>query len=375
MTSRADRLRQPVDLTLLLWTGALILFGWLVLYSASALVADSRYGDQYFFLKRQMLWTGLGLFGLGAAALVPLSWVQRAARPALAVNALLLVLVLIAGHEVGGAKRWLRIGGFGFQPSEFAKLGVVLFLADYLDRKQSRLSRWSGFLAPLFVTGTVLGLILLERDLGTPFLIGCTAFALIFLAGARPGHLAAVGVAVLPGLIAALSVPYRRQRLLAFLDPWKESQGVGYQLVQSLLALGSGGFWGKGAGESTIKMYYMPESQTDFIFPIFGEEFGFLGTSLLTAAYFILTFLCFRVAFRAARWFDALLAAGIALTIGGQVLLNLGVVTGLLPTKGIPLPFLSFGGSSLLVLMTGIGLVLNVSRHRGTPVLSGRTGR
>ena len=189
----------------------------------------------------------------------------------------LLVLVLVAGHEVGGAKRWLRVGGLGVQPSEFAKLAVVLVLADYLDRRQSRLTRWSGFLPPLIVTGFVLGLILLERDLGTPFLIGCVAFSLIAMAGAKWRHLFLVGLATIPGLFLALSVPYRRQRLLAFLDPWKESQGVGYQLVQSLMALGSGGFWGKGSGESTIKMYYMPESQTDFIFPIFGEEFGFQG--------------------------------------------------------------------------------------------------
>lgn len=372
MTGRAENAHRPVDMTLLAWTIGLTIFGWLVLYSASALVGDSRYGDQYFFLKRQMIWTALGMNGMGAAALTPLSWVQRLARPAWLGTAVLLALVLAFGHEVGGAKRWLRVGGLGIQPSEFAKLAVVLVLADYLDRKQSRLTRWSGFLPPLILTGVVLGLILLERDLGTPFLIGCVAFSLIALAGAKWGHLMLVGLSAVPGLILALSVPYRRQRLLAFLDPWKESQGVGYQLVQSLMALGSGGFWGKGSGESTIKMYYMPESQTDFIFPIFGEEFGFLGTSLLTTAYFVLTYLCFRVAFRATHWFHALLAAGVALTIGGQVLLNLGVVTGLLPTKGIPLPFLSFGGSSLLVLMTSIGLVLNVSRHRGAPVLSAR---
>ncbi|MBK7206935.1 MAG: putative lipid II flippase FtsW [Elusimicrobia bacterium] len=372
MTARAETPKRPVDVALLSWTAGLTVFGWLVLYSASALLGDSRYGDQYFFLKRQMIWTALGMVGMGVAALAPLSWVQRMARPVLIATVVLLVLVLVAGHEVGGAKRWLRVGGLGVQPSEFAKLAVVLVLADYLDRRQSRLTRWSGFLPPLIVTGFVLGLILLERDLGTPFLIGCVAFSLIAMAGAKWRHLFLVGLATIPGLFLALSVPYRRQRLLAFLDPWKESQGVGYQLVQSLMALGSGGFWGKGSGESTIKMYYMPESQTDFIFPIFGEEFGFLGTSLLTTAYFVLTYLCFRVAFRATHWFQALLAAGVALTIGGQVLLNLGVVTGLLPTKGIPLPFLSFGGSSLLVLMTSIGLVLNVSRHRGTPVLSPR---
>ncbi len=366
----ARRLHSP-DLGLLLITAVLVVFGWLVLYSASALVADSRFGDQYFFLKRQILWSVLGGGALLVALRIPLGWVQGGARPFLVVTVILLVAVLVAGHEVGGAKRWLRVGGLGLQPSELAKLAVLLALADYLDRKQSRLGRFvSGYLPPLLVTGVVLVLILLERDLGTPLLIGAVALGMIFLAGARPAHLLATVLGVLPVLyLAVFHVPYRRQRFLAFLDPWKDAQGTGYQLVQSLLALGSGGFWGKGSGESTIKMHYMPESQTDFIFPIYGEEFGFVGTSLLTAAYFYLSFSCLRVAFRAVHWFHALLAAGVGMLLGGQVLINLGVVTGLLPTKGIPLPFLSFGGSSALVLLTAIGLVLNVSRQPGTPVL------
>jgi cell division protein FtsW len=259
----------------------------------------------------------------------------------------------------------LRLGGLGLQPSEFAKLAVVLALADYLDRKQSRLGNWAGGLLPaLILTGVVLGLVALERDLGTPLLIGSVAIGMIYLAGARLAHLAALGSGLLPVVgTAVLAVPYRRQRLFAFLDPWHDAQGAGYQLVQSLLALGSGGFWGKGSGESTIKMYYMPESQTDFIFPIFGEEFGFWGTSLLVAIFFVLTYRCFQIAREATHSFHALTAAGVGLLLGGQVLINLGVVTGLLPTKGMPLPFVSFGGSSLLVMFTAIGLVLNVSRR------------
>lgn len=368
--SKTKRKLSP-DLGLLLITTALVVFGWLVLYSASALVADTRFGDQYYFLKRQILWSVLGAGALLLAMRVPLKWVQGGARPLLLMSVVMLVLVLVLGHEVGGAKRWLRVGGVGFQPSEIAKLALILALADYLDRKQSRLGRfWGGYLPPLLVTSTVLGLIALERDLGTPLLIGCVAMGMIFLAGARPAHLALTVLGALPFLyLAVFHVAYRRERVFAFLNPWKDAKGAGYQLVQSLLALGSGGFWGKGSGESTIKMYYMPESQTDFIFPIFGEEFGFLGTSILTLAYFYLSYSCFRVAFRAVHWFQALAAAGVGMLLGGQVLINLGVVTGLLPTKGIPLPFLSFGGSSMVVLLTAIGLVLNVSRQPGTPVL------
>ena len=346
-------------------TIVLAVLGWMILYSASALVADGRFGDQYYFLKRQMIWTVLGLVGLTVACRVPLARVQKWSRPLLLGVVVLLVLVLAVGHEVGGAKRWLRLGGLGLQPSEFAKLAVVLALADYLDRKQSRLGNWAGGLLPaLILTGAVLGLVALERDLGTPLLIGSVAIGMIYLAGARLAHLAALGLGLLPVVgTAVLAVPYRRQRLFAFLDPWHDAQGAGYQLVQSLLALGSGGFWGKGSGESTIKMYYMPESQTDFIFPIFGEEFGFWGTSLLVAIFFVLTYRCFQIAREATHSFHALTAAGGGLLLGGQVLINLGVVTGLLPTKGMPLPFVSFGGSSLLVMFTAIGLVLNVSRR------------
>lgn len=367
----------PPDLGLILITVALVVFGWLVLYSASALVADSRFGDQYYFLKRQILWSILGAGGLLIALSIPLRWVQVSARPLLLGTVVMLVMVLVMGHEVGGAKRWLRIGGFGLQPSEIAKLAMILVLADYLDRKQSRLSRFAGgYLPPLLVTGVLLGLIALERDLGTPLLIGCVAMGMIFLAGARPAHLAVTVLGTLPVIyMAVFHVAYRRQRFFAFLDPWKDAKGAGYQLVQSLMALGSGGFWGKGSGESTIKMYYMPESQTDFIFPIFGEEFGFVGTSILTMAYFYLSFSCFRVAFRAVHWFHALVAAGVGMILGGQVLINLGVVTGLLPTKGIPLPFISFGGSSMLVLLTAIGLVLNVSRQPGPPVILANPAR
>jgi cell division protein FtsW len=283
----------------------------------------------------------------------------------------LLVLVLLVGHEVGGGKRWLRVASLSLQPSEFAKLSVVILLADYLDRRKSRLDDfWKGFFPPIVMVGSVLGLILLERDLGTPLLLASVSVGMMILAGVRPRHLVGLVLAILP--IVAVSIfctPYRRERLLTFLDPWGASQGVGYQLVQSLLALGSGGFLGQGPGESTIKMHYLPEAQTDFVFPIFGEEFGFLGTATLTCAFFYLTWRCFWVASHGTHWFSVMVAAGVSLLLGGQVLLNLGVVTGLLPTKGIPLPFISFGGSSLVVILTAIGLVLNVSRERGTPVL------
>ncbi|MBI4396074.1 MAG: FtsW/RodA/SpoVE family cell cycle protein, partial [Elusimicrobia bacterium] len=265
------------DLAVFFLTASLLVFGWVVLYSASALVAESRFGDQYYYLKKQMIWSGIGLAGLLIFSRINLKIVQRSARLIYVGMVVLLGLVLLVGHEVGGAKRWLRVAGLGIQPSEFAKLSIVLLLADFLDRKRSKLSEfWSGFVPPMALVGIVLGLIALERDLGTPLLISLVSVGMIFLAGARYLHLIGIALAALPLLYFALfHVAYRRQRLFAFLDPWKDARGTGYQLVQSLLALGSGGFWGRGSGESTIKMYYLPESQTDFVFSIFGEEFGF----------------------------------------------------------------------------------------------------
>ncbi len=369
MTKKAG---APPDWAIVFSTLLLLVFGWVVLYSASALVAESRFGDQYHYLKKQILWSGLGLTGLLVAMRINLRWLQRLARPLFFGTVVLLVLVLVAGQEVGGARRWLRVAGLGFQPSEFAKLALVLMLADYLDRKRSRLANlWTGFLPPVVLLGVVLGLVVLERDLGTPLLMAAAAGGMIFLAGARIGHLLSLGLLALPLVyFAVFRVAYRRQRILAFLDPWSDAQGAGYQLVQSFLALGSGGFWGRGSGESTIKMHYLPESQTDFIFSILGEELGFLGTAALTCIFLFLAHRCFRVALRASHWFETLLAAGVSLLLSGQVLINLGVVTGLLPTKGIPLPFISFGGSSLLVTLTAVGLVLNVSRRsQGAGVL------
>jgi cell division protein FtsW len=346
-------------------TAILLLMGWYILYSASAIVAEARYGDQYHYLKRQIVWSLLGIIGLVAAWRANLSTVQKFARPLFVSVLVLLVAVLVVGHEVAGGRRWLRLGGFGFQPSELAKIAVILLLADYLDRKKSRLPDFrSGLLPPLVLVGTVLGLVALERDLGTPLLISVVAGGMIFLAGARYRHILALGMAAAPVVyLAIFAVPYRRQRFFSFLDPWKDAQGAGYQLVQSLMAIGSGGFWGRGSGESAIKMHYLPESQTDFVFSIFSEELGFVGAAVLLTLFLVLVHRCFRASLRASNSFDSLLAAGVGLLLGGQALINLGVVSGLLPTKGIPLPFISFGGSSLVVTLAAVGLVLNVSRR------------
>jgi len=362
------------DWVLLAITASLLVFGWIMLYSASALVADSRYGDQYFYVKKQVLWSCIGFAGMLIGMRMNLRFLQSNARLIFGGVLALLVLVLIVGHEVGGSKRWLRIAGIGFQPSEFAKLGLVIALADYLDRKQSRLHDfWKGFLPPTLLLGATTALIALEPDLGTPMLMTLVGVGMMFLAGVRVRHLIVMALAAMPVLYWQIfHVGYRRHRILAFLDPWKDPQGVAYQLVQSFLALGSGGFWGRGSGDSVIKMHYLPESQTDFIFAIIGEELGFVGSAAVTGAFFFLAYRSFHIALRASHWFETLLAAGISLILGGQAMINLGVVTGLLPTKGIPLPFISFGGSSLVLTLFSVGLLLNVSRRMGTPVLAAK---
>jgi cell division protein FtsW len=381
MKRRTFRLRsvflaaEQGDGVLFSLTLAILVFGWVILYSASAVLAEAKFGDQYFFLKKQVLWSAVGLAAMLAASRIKLAWVQRLARPSFFACLGLLILVLVAGHEVMGAKRWLRFGCVGLQPSEFAKLGMVLFLADALDRKKSRLTDFRrGFLPLMAVAGAAAGLILLEKDLGTAFLLFVVAAGMIYLAGARASHLAVTVLAAVPFLyLAVFHVAYRKQRLLSFLNPWGDAQGAGYQLVQSMMAIGSGGFWGKGSGESTIKLLYLPEAQTDFIFSILGEEFGFVGAAILSGLFLCMVHRCMKAARGATRWFDALLAGGVGLWLGGQVVVNLAVVTGLMPTKGMPLPLVSFGGSSMVVILAAVGLVLNVSRRRGTPVSGGRT--
>lgn len=354
-------------MSLAVLTVLLLAMGGWALYSASALVAESRFGDQYYFLKRQGLWVALALPLVVAAAQVKMKWVQAGARSLFVVTLLMLVAVLVMGHEVGGARRWIRWGGLGFQPSELAKMSLVLLVADMLDRRQSRLKLfWTGLVPILAWVGLAAGLVLAEKDLGTPVVMVGVVLAMLYVGGARVKHLAWLGFPLLLGvLLAVWAVPYRRARLLVFLDPWKDAQGTGYQLVQSLLALGSGGLWGRGPGQSTIKMHFLPEPQTDFVFPIFGEEFGLIGAGLVTVLFFLLSFRCCQIARRAERTFDAFVALGVGLWVGGQAAFNMAVVTGLLPTKGIPLPFFSFGGSSLVVTLMALGLVLNVSRDQG----------
>jgi len=338
----------------------LLIFGWVMVYSSSALFAITRYHDQFFFLKRQLLWSVIGIFGFLAAMNTPLSFWQKNAKLFYGGTVVLLLAVLIFGPEVAGARRWLRLGPFRFQPSEMAKLAMVFVVADYMDRRQSRLRDLKKGLVPiLFPTGLLLFLIFIEPDLGTPVLMSGVLLVLLILAGARWRHLVVMGLVSLPLLAAAImKVRYRLDRFFAYLDPWSDPYGRGYQLVQSLLAMGSGGILGRGLGNSRIKISHLPDAHTDFCFFRFGRGVGVAGNTHLRGALFI--YLC--QGFK--DTFSSLMAAGIGLMIGFQALINMGVASGLFPTKGMPLPFLSFGGSSLVITFISLGILVRISHSR-----------
>jgi cell division protein FtsW len=346
--------------------------GVVMVYSASSIVAADRYGDAAYFLKRQLIWVALG----GAAMLLTQRIHYAAFRrftPYLLVcagAALALVLVPGIGRVAGGARRWLTFGGpLSFQPAEAAKLAMALYLANFLANRGSQLRDFRrGVVPPLLITALIFTLILAQPDLGSAMMIGLLTMVMLFVAGARLFHLVGMVAVGIPGLVVAiLGEDYRRRRLLAFLDPWADPQGAGFHIIQSLLALGSGGLLGVGLGNSRQKFFYLPERHTDFIFSILGEELGLLGTGAVIALFALLAYRGFRVARRAPDQFGSLLASGITAMIVIQAVLNIGVTTGVLPITGVPLPFLSFGGSSLLFTMIASGMLLNISQYARPP--------
>jgi len=341
--------------------------GIVMVYSASAILALDRFGDPYFFLRRQCVWALLGLGVMWAVMTVDYRLWRSWVGPLLGAAFLLLVLVLIPpfGQEINGTRRWLRGGPVSFQPTEVAKLALVLYLADFLARHQARLqSFWRGFLPPLLVTGAMGLLILRQPDLGSSVALIAVVLCMLFMAGARLPHMALVGAAAVPLIVLAVTgASYRLRRVFAFLDPWSDPRGAGFQIIQSYLALGGGGPIGRGLGESKQKLFYLPEPHTDFIFAILVEELGFAGAALTVCLFALLLWRGMRIGLRMGERFGALAALGITAMLATQALVNLGVVVGLLPTKGLPLPFISFGGSSLLVAMAGVGLLLNMSQY------------
>jgi len=339
-----------------------------MIYSSSAIYAERIYGSPYHFLQRQILHLALGTALLVFAAKHPYERYRRT-YPIfvfLAFFFMLLVLIPGVGTQVGGARRWIRIFGIGFQPSEFVKFSLIIWMAGFLCRKKGELHQFSkGLLPSLIVMGVFFFLLILQPDFGTAVLISLTLFIMIFVAGLRPSHmiLSLSGLAGMGAMLVAFS-PYRLLRFLTFLDPWADSRGSGYQLVQSFLAFGQGGIFGVDLGNSKQKLFFLPEAHTDFIFSILAEETGFIGVLFVVFLIALLSYKGLEVALRCPDEFGRNLALGITCLIGLQSLLNLGVVVGALPTKGIPLPFISYGGSSLLMNMFMVGVLVNVAEQK-----------
>jgi cell division protein FtsW len=356
----------------------LVCVGVVMVYSASAIVAADRFHDPFFFLKKQLFWAVLGLGCLWAGMLLDYRWLERLVIPLLVVSFALLVLVLVPpfGQSINGTRRWFHVGPVSFQPVELAKFSLVLYLASFLTRRQEVIARFvDGLLPILLVAGGMAALTLLQPDLGNSLALIILTLALAYMAGARVQHMAAIAGCALPVVIAAIAMkPYRWRRMVAFMNPWDDPQGSGFQIIQSFLALGSGGWLGVGLGDSKQKLFYLPEPYTDFIFAIIGEELGLVGATVIVALFALLIWRGLRAGLRAPDAFGAYLGLGLTIMLATQTLVNLGVVTGALPTKGLPLPFISFCGSALVMTLFSAGVLLNISQH-GTGDREGFMGK
>ena len=359
--------RTPVFLFILLVVMALVALGVVMVLSASAAASLSDAGSAWSLFRRQLLWTGVGTVAMLVMLRIDYHRLRPLARPGLIVSFALLALVVFpgVGVTVNGATRWLGAGGLTLQPSEPAKLALILFVADLLSRRSRRISDPRSTVRPVVCVGCAMAfLLMLQPHLGAPLIVGAVVVAMLFLAGAPVVPL--TGMAGLGGAFAGLLVlssSWRRDRLLAFLDPWSDPAGVGYQPLQSLHAITVGGLSGVGLGASRAKWGFLPYAHTDFIFAIVAEELGLLGASLVVLGFVALAAAGYTTALRARDRFGMLLAAGITTWILAQAVLNMGAVMALLPVTGVTLPFLSFGGSSQVVTMAAVGILLNVARQ------------
>jgi cell division protein FtsW len=359
--------RQPtIYYFILTLTTALIAIGMVMIASASSVVAYLDYGDSFHFLWRQLAFGAVGVAGMLGATRVRREWLKKISPVGLFAAIASLLAVLVFGEEIGGAVRWLDIWGIPFQPSEFVKLAMVIFTADVLSRKRKDPRDIGSVMGPLGVPiALIAGLIMLQPDLGTTLIILFSVFAILYLADIKLSQLtqlAVAGFVVVAGLIAM--EPYRLARVTAFRDPWADARGNGFQLVQSLLALGSGGWTGVGLGMSRQKFGYLPAPYTDFIFAVLGEELGLLGTMAVVLLYILLAFAIIAVVRRQSDAFSRYLAGGIGAMIISQAFINIGGVTSMMPLTGVPLPLISYGGTSLVLTMISIGILLNLARQK-----------
>jgi cell division protein FtsW len=347
------------------------LLGLVMILSSSSASALERYGSAFFFLKRQLLWAAVGVVAAVLVARIDYHRWRKAgwAMLVVAVGGLLLVLHPAIGVRVSGSSRWIGFGSFRFQPSELAKLALLLTAADVITRKQGRLGSVRELALPLgLIAGGVMALVVAQPDLGTTMVLGMILFVLLFAGSVPMRLLGGLGAAGAMSVFAlAMSAGYRKERLLSFMDPFGDRLNSGYQAVQSMIALGSGGLAGVGLGASRQKWMYVPNAHTDFIFAIIGEEMGLIGTLGVIGVFVLLAYGGIRVARRAADPFGRLVATGVTAWIVGQAIINMGAVTGMLPITGVPLPLVSFGGSALVFTLTGIGILANIAQQEVWP--------
>jgi cell division protein FtsW len=343
------------------------MIGLIMVLSASSVTALRQTGSTWSYFERQAVWTVVGVVALVACLYVDVQFWRRHARLWLGIAVALLVAVLVPGIgvTVNGSTRWLGAGSLQIQPSEFAKLAVVVFVADLLDRRAEWMRDLRYTLVPVLLhLALVCGLIMLEPNLGTAMILAAMVMIMLYTAGTPVMALVSAMAVALVGIgFSVAGTPFRRARFLAFLDPWKDRTNTGYQTIQSMVGLADGGVVGSGLGASRAKWGFLPYAHTDFIFAIIGEEFGLIGAALIVALFFSLGGLGAWVASQARNDFEMLLAVGITAWLALQAVINIGAVIGSLPVTGVPLPFVSFGGSSLLVNMAATGLLLNVARH------------
>lgn len=367
---------QGIDLMLLLVVVAMVMFGLIMVYSSSFIYAQEKAGDGFAFIRKQLIYAGLGMVTLLGVCRIDYRKWEKWAYPVLGAAVLMLALILVPGigARVGGARRWIHLGSLHFQPGEFAKFAVIFFVARQLTRKQNRIETFTaGVLSHFVVPLPILCLLLLQPDFGTTVMITIVIFFLMFLGGVPIRYLfGTFGLASIAGGILAFGTAYRRARLITFLNPWDDPGGKGFQILQSFIGLHNGRLWGVGLGNGKEKLFYLPEAHNDFIFSVIGEELGFVGIAAVIAAYLYLVYRGLRIAWNCQKLyqdrFGMLLATGITLALGLQSFVNIAVVLGLVPTKGLTLPFISYGGSALLVDLFAVGVLLSVARGRTSHV-------
>lgn len=357
---------KKYDYSLIFVVAIAVIFGAMMVFSSSVIMADVRWSSPYMFFMKQMIWVVIGFAAMAVTTFfIDYSFYRKYSKVLYGIALVAVIAVLIFGVTRGGAKRWFSLGFATVQPSEIAKIAMIIIMADFIERKKDLIGEWKGLIAPLVFLLLIIIPIAVEPDLGTPILISAVCFSLLFCAGIKmQAVFAMIGAGALLIIEEIARKPYRLARMRDYLDSFINIDAASYQVKQSLYALGSGGFLGKGLGKSEMKLMYLPEAHTDFIFPIIGEELGFIGAGVVTSFFIYIFLKGINISKNAPDTFSEYLALGITFLIVFQALINLSVATGIFPAKGLPLPFISFGGTSLVINMAAIGILINLSQYK-----------